>query len=272
MLFSIVKILIGVSIGLVALVVLLYFSQDNLIFFPRTLSQEEADRIVRRYPNAENISIKAVDNTILKGWLVKNSILSKSPLIIYFGGNADEVSHLIPEAGKFKGWSLALINYRGYGLNRGKPTENDLLNDALSIYDYVSEREDVDDEKIIVMGSSLGTGVAVYLARVRRVRGVILVSPFESLASVARKKFPFLPVNLILRHHFDSISMAPFISAPLLVLTASEDTIIPPSHSKNLAEKWGGPHSITIIKGEGHNTISYSEIYWKSINDFLAQF
>ena len=272
MFLSAARIILGLVISLSLLFVLLYIFQERLIFFPQPLTEEDADKISKRHPNAEDIAIKSSDGVILRGWLVKNSKLMRPPLIIYFGGNAEEVSYLIDEAGRFNGWSLALMNYRGYGLSQGKPSEKNLFSDAISLYDYMMKRDDIDHKKIIVMGRSLGTGVATYLAQMRRVEGVILVSPFDSLTNIGKKTFPFLPVNLILRHRFDSISRAHSISAPLLVLVAADDKIISARHSEKLAQRWGGEHYLTIIKGQDHNTISNSETYWKRIKDFLARF
>jgi pimeloyl-ACP methyl ester carboxylesterase len=275
LLLSLVRIMVGVLLGIFILLLLLYIFQDKLIFFPQTLTADEADRIAKRYSHSsqiENISLKSEKGICIRGWFVKNSTLKESALIIYFGGNAEEVSYLIFHTDKIKGWSLALMNYRGYGLSEGKPTEKNLYTDAISIYDYFTKRDDIDKKRIVVMGRSLGTGVATYLAKMRPVKALILVSPYDSLLSVAKEHFPFLPVKLLLRHRFDSLSRAPFISAPLLVLVASEDNIIRISHSKKLAEKWGGEHSLIIVEGEDHNTIYDREIYWKTINEFLVKF
>lgn len=272
LLLSSLRIMAGILIGLLALLALLYFLQDKLIFFPQKLSKEEADRLSKRYSHIENINLKTGNNISIKGWLVKNSLLPKSPLIIYFGGNAEELSYLIYYADKVKGWSLTLINYRGYGLSEGKPSEKDLYADAVSIYDYFSKRDDIDNTRIVLIGRSLGTGVATYLAQMRPVKALILVSPYDSIISIGKHHYPFLPVNLLLRHRFDSLSRAPLISAPLLVITAADDKIIPLKHSKKLAEKWGGPHSFKIIEGEDHNTIQDNSEYWKTINEFLEGF
>jgi alpha-beta hydrolase superfamily lysophospholipase len=262
----------GVLFGVFVVLFLLYMFQEKLIFFPQKISEEEAEKIVKRFPNVESISIRTTDNITLRGWLVKTSNLQKSPLIIYFGGNAEEVSYLIHEAEKFDGWSLALINYRGYGLSEGKPGEKILYSDAISLYDCFVTREDIDSKRIIVMGRSLGTGVAVYLAQMRQVAAVILVSPYDSLVSLAKGIFPFLPVRLILNHRFDSLSRAPSIRVPLLAIVAEGDTIIPALHSEKLVEKWGGEHSLKVIKGEDHNTIHEDAIYWKTIQEFLSRF
>lgn len=266
------RIMVGILIGLLALLALLYFLQDRLIFFPQKLPKEEADRLSTRYSHIENINLKTGNNISIKGWLVRNSTLLKSPLIIYFGGNAEELSYMIYYADKVTGWSLALINYRGYGLSEGKPSEKDLYADAVSIHDYFSKRDDIDNTRIVLIGRSLGTGVATYLAQMRPVKALILVSPYDSITSIGKHHYPFLPVNLLLRHRFDSLSRAPLISAPLLVITAADDTIIPLKHSKKLVEKWGGPHSFKIIEGEDHNTIHDNADYWKTINEFLESF
>jgi pimeloyl-ACP methyl ester carboxylesterase len=271
-LVSVLRVMIGVLLGLCALLALFYIFQEKLIFFPQRISAEEADTLEKRYSQIETISLKSGNSITIKGWFVKNSTIPKSPLIIYFGGNAEEVSYLVYYADKVKGWSLALMNYRGYGLSEGKPTEKNLYTDAVSIYDYFTERDDIDNKRIVVMGRSLGTGVATYLARMRSIQGVILVSPYDSLASVGNHHFPFLPVRLLLKHRFDSLSRAPSISVPSLIISAADDTIIPLRYSRKLAEKWGGPYSLKIIKGEDHNTIQDSEEYWKSINEFLSAF
>jgi len=266
------RIMAGILIGLLTLLAILYFLQDKLIFFPQKISEEEAERISKRYSFIENISLKTVNNISIKGWFVKNSTLQKSPLIIYFGGNAEELSYLVHYADKFKGWSLALINYRGYGLSEGKPSEKDLYADAVSIHDYFSKRDDIDNTRIVLIGRSLGTGIATYLAQMRPVKALILVSPYDSFISIGKHHYPFLPVSLLLRHRFDSFSRAPLISAPLLVITAADDTIIPIKFSKRLAEKWAGPHSLKIIEGEDHNTIHDNAEYWETIKEFLEGF
>lgn len=272
LLFSSARIAGAVFLGLGVLLFLLFLLQDRLIFFPQPLTENEAGRIAGLYPDIEDIRVKTKDGIALRGWFVRNSALSQSPLIIYFGGNAEEVSYNIPEADRYGGWSLALINYRGYGLSDGNPGEKNLYNDALEIYDHFTNRKDIDAERIIVKGRSIGTGVAVYLARMRPVKAVILISPFDSLASMGKDIYPYLPVNLLLRHRFDSASMAPKISAPLLAIIASGDNIIPSRHSEKLVEKWGGPTSVKIIENRDHNSISESEEYWRSIREFLERF
>ena len=251
--------------------IFLYARQERMIFFPQRISQRELTEITRRHTDVEDISLKTNDGLIIRGWMLTDPHARKSPLILYFGGNAEEVSYLIEKSDKFGGWSLALMNYRGYGLSEGKPGEKALFDDALTIYDYFSHRADVNSERIIVMGRSLGSGVAVYVAQNRAVKGVILVTPYDSMTSVAQEKFPCLPVSLLLKHRFDSISRAPSINVPLLALVAKEDTIVPPSHAKRLVGKWGGQRTMEVLEGADHNTIDLNPLYWKMIRGYLSR-
>jgi pimeloyl-ACP methyl ester carboxylesterase len=266
------RIIAGVLIALILIYAALYIFQGNLIFYPRPITEEILNNIRKEYKNAEEINIKTSDNINLHGWLVKNSSSGKCPLIIYFGGNAEEVSHLVSDARNIKNWSLAAMNYRGYGLSQGKPGEKELFEDALNIYDYFSKRQDVDNTRMVVMGRSLGSGVAIYLAQQRSAKGIILVSPYDSIVSVAQEQFPFAPVSLILRHRFDSLSRAPLIKIPLLAFIGTADKTVLPWHSKRLIEKWGGHYTVKIIDKESHNTIINCEEYWKGINEFLSAF
>jgi uncharacterized protein len=260
MLGSLVKVVVGVAIGVP---LLLWLFQEHLIFFPRALESRPAPR-----QGLEEITIAAGDSVKLRGWLVKGR-RAPGPLLIYFGGNAEEVSWLAEVAGKFAGWSLLLMNYRGYGESEGRPGEKALLADALAIYDYAKRRADVNPERIVAMGRSLGSGVSVHLAAERPVRAVILVSPYDSLVEVGRRHYPYLPVSLILRHRFDSISRAPRMAMPLLCVVATGDRVVPMSHSRALFEAWGGVKTWREIPRADHDSVSGEPEYWRAISDFL---
>jgi pimeloyl-ACP methyl ester carboxylesterase len=163
-----------------------------------------------------------------------------------------------------------MVNYRGYGMSEGKPGEEAIFRDALAIYDAFAKRDDVDAKRVAVMGVSLGSGVATYLAAHRPVQAVILVTPYDSIARIAGEKFWFAPVTLILKHRFDSIALAPKVRQPALFMVAAEDEIISVANSRRLFDAWAGPKQWNLVKGEGHNTISFSADYWRAIGKFLA--
>jgi len=257
-----VRIILGIVIGVLLLA---WLFQERMLFFPRPVESRPRPR-----PNLEEVTVVAADGAKLKGWFVKGEG-SPAPLVIYFGGNGEEVSWLAGLADQFAGWSVLLINYRGYGDSEGSPGESALLEDALSIYDYASERPDVEAARIVAMGRSLGSGVAVHLAAHRSLRGVILVSPYDSIVAVARRHYPFLPVSLMLRHRFDSLALAPQIVAPMLCLVATDDRIIPPPHSRALFEAWRGEKAWRELPRSDHDSIAGEPEYWRPIAEFLRE-
>lgn len=268
--------LIGQFLALLAglyiiLNVLLYVFQEKLIFFPEAISDTACAQIHESYTNVEDICLQMQDGTRLRGWVVGSQPANMSQLLIYFGGNGDELSHMINSFQQYPDWSVVLINYRGYGQSEGKPSEKHLLSDSLEIYDYFTTRPEYKNAKIVVMGRSMGTGVAVNLAQNRSVDGVILASPYDSVMSVAREKLPMVPVKFLLRSKFDSISRAQYISKPVLVITADKDEMIPPWHSQVLAKAFAGTVLVQEIAGANHDSIMQEAEYWQGIGHFLKK-
>jgi Hydrolases of the alpha/beta superfamily len=191
-------------------------------------------------------------------------------LVVYFGGNAEEVTVSAAHAADTYGErAVLLLNYRGYGESAGRPGEREIVADALEVIDRMRARDDLDTSRLAVHGRSLGSGVAVQVAAVRPVCAVVLSTPFSSARSVAQDMYWWLPVGLLMRHPFDSLARAPRIQAPALVLVASEDTLIRPAQSWRLADAWGGPVERRTFRGFGHNDIHLDPGYDRSIREFL---
>ncbi|HZM35494.1 MAG TPA: alpha/beta family hydrolase [Burkholderiales bacterium] len=257
LLVSLVQIAAVVAIG-VPLV--MYLAQDRLIFMPQPLTEASRLRIQNDFPSVESLFIQGEDGTRLHAWYGKGE-----PLVLYFGGNAEEVSWMLGEGPRrLPGTGWLLVDYRGYGASEGSPSEKALVDDALRWYDRVSK----DSRKIYVFGRSLGSGVAVQLAAARPVAGVILIAPYDSLAAVGQHHYPFLPVGMLLRHRFDSVSLAPQIKAPLLCLVAERDEIIPAARSRALYEAWAAGKTWVELKDAGHNSTDGSPQFWASIREF----
>jgi hypothetical protein len=161
------------------------------------------------------------------------------------------------------------MSYRGYGLSEGSPGEKALVADARQIYDLATAREDIDPKRIVVYGRSLGSGVAVQLAASRKTAGAILVTPYESLVAVAKRHYPYLPVSMMLRHHFDSLAHAPNLEIPLLAIAGERDTIIPPAHAKRLVDAWKGPKRYVELREADHNSIAGHRDFWRLKREFL---
>ena len=257
------------AVAFAGLCALLYLLQDRLIFYRQPLP-ESVQRMVNALPGTVELEVAAPDGTRLRGWLRHHAGPPPRGLVIYFGGNAEEVSGQILDASELSPWSVAAFNYRGYGRSEGNPSEAALTADALLLHDRLAARPDIDPDRIVVLGRSLGSGVAVQLAARRPLRALILVSPFDSLRSIARKTYPFVPVGVLLRHPFDSLALAPGISVPVLVLAGERDDLIPPVHSRRLADAWAGEHRFELLPGVGHNDIHIAPRYWPAIREFLA--
>jgi uncharacterized protein len=250
-----------IALVVIGLPLLMYLGQDGLIFHPQRLDESRRAAIAQSAA-VESLFIRAADGTRLHAWHVKGD-----PLILYFGGNAEEVSWMLEAAARrAPGVGWLLVDYRGYGSSDGSPSEQALVADALQWYDQFKGIG-----RIHVFGRSLGSGVAVQLAAQRRVAGVILVAPFDSLAAVGKRHYPFLPVDWMLKHRFDSVALAPKMKAPLLCIVASHDEIIPAEHAKRLYDAWGGPRQWVGLEGAGHNSTDNAANYWPSIQRFLTE-
>ena len=271
LLVSVLKIAAAVAVGLPLVV---YLAQDSLIFYRQPLSDVRKAEIRLRFPAVTEVSVVSTDGINLHGWLVKPQAVERVPLVLYYGGNAEEASHMLeaigdPGRGDTPGVAWLVMNYRGYGASEGSPSQTGLVADALAQYDYASGLPDVAPQRIFVFGRSLGSGVAVQLAAHRPVRGVILVSPYDSLAAVAKRYYWYLPVDWMLKHRFDSIGVASRMKQPLLCFIAERDDVIPPEHAERLFEAWAGPKRRVLLGGAGHNTTDSAVGFWQAVRDFL---
>src|ERR1700741_913660 len=154
---------------------LLYFKQESLLFHPNPKTFAEIQRIIHANPQFDTLFYVMKDGTKLSGYISKRTTTEKLPLVIYFEGNTEEVSHVMSKQKYFSNAIIALINYRGFGLSEGKPTEQTMFSDAVEVYDKLKNLENIDPDRIIVIGRSIGTGVATYLSSQRQVSETILI-------------------------------------------------------------------------------------------------
>jgi hypothetical protein len=235
--------------------ILLFAVQRSHIYFPVPESNPAGAQFMRLQSGGADLKI----------WFVPRS---GPRAIVYFGGNAEDVAINLPAfTAAFPGHSLYLTNYRGYGGSSGEPTESALLADAVAIFDRVRERH----PDISVIGRSLGSGVAAHVASVRNIRRLVLVTPFDSLVNVAREHYRWFPVRLLMRDRYDSLSRVPLIRAPVLIVIAGADEIIPRARSDALAKAFGPRQSrVTVLDGVGHNSLDGRPQYLESIAEFLV--
>ncbi len=249
----------------VGLPLVVYLAQDALIFYRQPLPEARRTDIAKRFPAVQEVFIQAKDGTKLHAWHAR----AGGPLVIYFGGNAEETSWMLEELRNAPGVAWLIVSYRGYGLSEGSPGEAALVSDALQWFDHAMTLPGADPKRTYVFGRSLGSGVAVALAAERPVAGLILATPYDSLAAVAKRYYWYLPVDLLLKHRFDSIAKAPTLRQPLLCLIAQRDEVIPSVHGERLFDAWGGPKRKVILEEAGHNTTDDHPLFWSSIRDFV---
>jgi uncharacterized protein len=260
---TLITLLIVAGGGFVLICALLYFGQERSIFFPRPNDAQ----LQQRYA-AQRIEIKTAE-TKLEGWWIDNPRATTSAVILYFGGNAEDVLYTASAASNINARAVAVVNYPGYGGSAGKPGQKTLYAGGLALYDCAIKRG-VPADHIVVMGRSLGSGVASMLAGTRPVGAAILITPYDSLAAVAAGHYPFLPVRLLLRHPFPSTDWAQRTRAPALLLAAEHDDVVPATHAQRLFEVWAGPKQIHVLAQTGHNDIEMHTDYYRLINEFLV--
>ncbi len=224
----------------------LYFFQRALLYFP-----------VPDSGLPTNIRIGE-----LTGWQVNPG---QPRALMYFGGNAESIegnidnfAQLIPDA------TLYFIPYRGYGPNEGVPSESVLYADALMIYDHIKNHHATID----VLGRSLGSGVATYVASQRTVESVALVTPFDSVLNVAQQNFPWAPVGWLLQDRYESWKRVGALER-VLVIAAENDQVIPRHHTDALVENIAKVDYV-VVRGVGHNDISGHPEFSNSLSTFFA--
>ena len=213
----------------------LYIKQDNFLYFPTQNIKSIYKEVVFKNEN------ESISTTVLN--------IGQSKAIIYFGGNAENVDYNVNNFTEiFKNYTVYLVKYRGYGKSTGKPTEKGLCSDALYIYDLIKNKY----PNISIIGRSLGTGVATYLAAKRDIDKLALITPFDSIESVAQERLPVYPMSLLLRDKYKSIDRVHQIKAQTLILMAQNDQVIKKEHTENLSNKFPSSQiTIQIIKKIG---------------------
>jgi uncharacterized protein len=244
---------------LAALLGLLWLFQRRLLYFPTPGPVPPAASVL---PGAEDVTFETTDGLRLAGWFVPappgdpaDRAGRARPAVLVCNANAGDRSMRARLAAALARMGLAvlLFDYRGYGGNPGHPTEEGLAADARAALGYLTGRPEVDPERVIYFGESLGAAVALRLATERPPAALVLRSPFASLAEVGRRLYPVLPVSLLLRDRYDSAALAGRLDTPLLVVAGGRDQIIPASHSRRLFDAAPQPKRLVVLDGADHN-------------------
>jgi len=244
-------------------------NQRRLVFNPTVEREVKSPRSSGH--RTRPVVLRAADGTRLCGWLMTPQIPGPHPAVVYFGGRSEEVSWVVRDAGKlFPNMAVLAVNYRGYGDSHGDPDEIHMVEDGCMLFDWMAARAHVDARRIAVVGRSLGSGVAVQVAKERPAHSVVLITPYDSILAIAKRKFRVMPIEYMLRHRFESIKYAPALKAPTYVLRAESDDVVPHSHTDQLVAKLAQLCGDDIVPGSDHMNIPYLEGTQSRIAGFLG--
>ncbi len=201
----------------------MYLAQESLIFKP-TNESESVDSV---FPGANELFISSPQGNNLQTWYKPSKAGSET--LVYLHGNAENLStrgrliNILSEDDR----GLLIFSWGGFGYSSGTPSEVSFYDDARAVFDWLAKEQNLDSSDLILYGESLGTGVAVQLATERDFKGVILAAPYTSIAQMAADDYPWLPVNLLLKHRFDSIDKIQNVDEPLVIMHSTDDDTIP---------------------------------------------
>jgi fermentation-respiration switch protein FrsA (DUF1100 family) len=240
--------------------IFLYLYQRNMIYFPL---REEIKRANYNAQDMQLIQLHTEDGLILNAWY--KPAQSSKPTLLFLHGNAGHIGYRMVLVRRLldSGLGVLLLEYRGYANNPGKPSENGLYADARAALNYLI-KQGVSSNDVVILGQSLGTGVATKMALEFSVCAVILQSPFTSMAKVAKYHYPW--VLLSPWDKYDSLTRIDKIKTPLLILHGQQDRIVPITHSQELYQKATSQKQLKIYPERGHNDM-WTEEY---VADLLA--
>ena len=242
-------------VGYVGIGAFLYSYQEKILYHPTPNVKIDYPQIV-----LSSKDVKVVVHVLNEGH--KNAIL-------YFGGNAESMAQSADYiAQQFPKFTCYLMDYRGFGSSTGEPSEKALYQDALALYDEVAKKH----ERISIGGRSLGSGIATYVAAHREVSKLALITPYDSIVSVAQGRYPLYPASLLLKDKYDSLSRAKNIKSETFIVIAQNDKVIPRVHAQRLIDAFQKEQlKVTIIKNRGHMDISDDARYYKIMQDFIGE-
>ncbi|MFM8953449.1 MAG: alpha/beta hydrolase [Planctomycetaceae bacterium] len=246
MLWSLLTIAIGVYAGL-CLVFLIF--QRSFIYMPTPVTPAHATAFTLEVPEA-NVRISSRPHDGPKA-------------LVYFGGNAEDVAYTVPElADLFSDRAIYAMHYRGYSGSSGRPSETALRGDARALFELVHARH----PDVIVVGRSLGSSLAIQLAAEEPVSRLVLITPFESILSIAQRTAPFLPISLLLRDKYESWRYAPRVTCPTLVIAASHDELVPLTDTRRLVAAFRpAVATLRVVEGTDHNSVSGEAEFWEAL-------
>ncbi|MGK9230680.1 alpha/beta hydrolase [Inquilinus limosus] len=237
----------AVAAAIYGLAILLLYGLQGRLVFPVDLQRIEPAEV--GLGDMEVVTVRTRDGLDLVGWHRSPRDPGK-PTLLLFHGNGESLSHRAHVARDLldSGYGVYQVEYRGYGGNPGRPSERGLYEDGRAALDFLQGRS----AAIVAHGYSLGSGVAVQMAAEGRVAALILEAPYTSIADVAARRFPFVPVRLLVRNRFENLRKIGRVAAPVAIYAGRNDLVIPCDHAQRLFDTARDPKRILIVDDAGH--------------------
>ncbi len=253
-------------ISAVVIILLSYIFQRHLIYFPDKHKPRLQDY------NATDmclVKLRTKDNIELSSWY--KSAKQNQPTLLFLHGNAGNIGYRMPLIRKFikAGFGVFLLEYRGYGGNKGSPTEQGLYEDGQTALTFLYKKG-IKPQKIILYGESLGTGIATKLAAENPIACIILQSPFTSLANLARFHYPWSIIKPW--DKYSSIKRMKQIHAPLLVVHGKKDNIVPFTEGLAIFNEANNPKDIFVFDEKNHNDLWDAHDFFEKIIKFSYEY
>lgn len=232
--------------------------QRQLIYFP---DRSDPGPAARALQGAEDVTLTTSDGLELRAWWVPPTGEGREIAVLVAPGNGGHRGGRAPLARVLaeRGFSVLLLDYRGYGGNSGSPSEVGITRDARAAAAFVASRG-FTPGRTLYLGESLGTGVVAQLAASDPPAGIVLRSPYTSFADVAKVHYPWLPIDLLLADRYPVVANLAESDVPVLVLAGDADTVVPVGLSEATASGVGNLHALEVLPGVGHNdAVWYSD-------------
>ena len=242
----------------------MFFFQRTFMYHPNVNSYNLAP-IRFTY---EKVKIPSENNITLESWHSFKSNQNKT--LVFFHGNAGNLNNRIYKLNELDKLDLnfLIISWRGFSGNAGKPTEQGLYQDAASAIRWL-ETKNIKKTDIILYGESLGTGIALELAKKDIYAGVILESPYTSMVEMAKKFYPYLPVSILLRDRYQSIKKIKMNKSPILIMHGQMDTLVPFYMGEQLYAEASQPKQSYFPKFDNH-MMQYTSELLTALKNFIG--
>ena len=247
----VVNLMLAAAVAYAVILLLVFLFQPRLVYFPQ-VEREYATTPRAADLDFEDVVLHPADGIKLHGWWAPARGARGTVLLMH--GNAGNISHRLGYLTMFNrlGYSVLLFDYRGYGKSGGNPGEEGTYRDAEAAWQHLTEARKVRAREIVIIGESLGGGVATWLALKYPPRALVLASTFTSVPDLGAQIYPWLPVRLLARVKYDNLERIGKIAAPVLIAHSREDEIIPFAHSEALLAAAREPRELLVLAG-GHN-------------------